>query len=135
MTFGRESAQCACRARKARFIHAEGKAAPGGAKGEGRARGDARRAHGQRGCVPDNDLNPNPVRRWVAKAGTKLSRVFTAAENDRARERELAKRREEVDDLHRRIDELTAKRDYLQRDLLSRYGVDIEDVPRGLSKR
>lgn len=56
----------------------------------------------------DHDLNPNLVRKWVAKTEAELSRVFTATEDER---------------------------DYLQRGLLSRYGIDIEDVPRGPGKR
>ena len=64
-----------------------------------------------------------------------MARVFTTAEDERERERELAGHREEVDDLHRKIGELTAERDYLQRGLLARYGIDIEDVPGGPGKR
>lgn len=81
------------------------------------------------------DLNPNLVRNWKAKAESNMARVFSAAEDERARERELAAHREEVDDLHRKIGELTAERDYLQRGLLSRYGIDIEDVPGRPGKR
>lgn len=80
-------------------------------------------------------LNPNLVRNRKAKAESDLSRVFSAAEDERARERELAEHREEVDDLHRKIGELTAERDYLQRGLLKRYGIDIEDVPGRPRKR
>ena len=83
----------------------------------------------------EHGLNPNLVRNWEAKAESDLSRAFSAAEDERARERELAKHREEVDDLHRKIGELTAERDYLQRGLLKRYGIDIEDVPGRPGKR
>ena len=45
-------------------------------------------------------------------------------------ERELAERREEVDDLYRMIGQLTAERDYLQRSVLKKYGVDVDkDLP------
>ncbi len=81
------------------------------------------------------DLNPNLVRNWKAKAEAELSRVFSASDDERERERELAEHREEVDDLHRKIGELTAERDYLQRGLLKRYGIDIEDVPGRPGKR
>lgn len=82
------------------------------------------------------DLNPNLVRNWKAKAESDLSRVFSAAEDARERERELAEHQEEVDDLCRKIGELTAERDYLQRGLLMRFGIDIdEDVPRRPGKR
>ena len=81
------------------------------------------------------ELNPNMVRNWKAKAESDLSRVFSVAEDDRARERELAEHRQEVDDLHRKIGELTAERDYLQRGLLARYGIDIEEVPGRPGKR
>ena len=77
----------------------------------------------------EHDLNPNLVRNWKAKAESGLSRVFSASED------ELAEHREEVDDLHRKIGELTAERDYLQRGLLKRYGIDIEDVPGRPGKR
>lgn len=83
----------------------------------------------------DYDLNPNLVRNWKAMAESDLARVFTVAEDERARERELAEHREEVDDLHRKIGELAAERDYLQRGLLKRYGIDIEDVPGRPGKR
>ena len=83
----------------------------------------------------EHDLSPNLVRKWVAKAEGDLARVFTVADDERARERELAEHREEVDDLHRKIGELTAERDYLQRGLLKRYGIDIEDVPGRPGKR
>lgn len=82
------------------------------------------------------DLNPNLVRNWKAKAESELSRVFSATEDERERERELAEHQEEVDDLCRKIGELTAERDYLQRSLLKRFGIDIdEDVPRRPGKR
>lgn len=42
-------------------------------------------------------LNPNLVRKWVAKAESEMARVFTASEDERARERELAEHREEAD--------------------------------------
>lgn len=83
----------------------------------------------------EHGLNPNLVRNWEAKAESDLSRAFSAAEDERTRERELAGRREEVDDPHRKIGELTAERDYPQRGLLSRYGIDIEDVPGRPGKR
>lgn len=83
----------------------------------------------------EHDLNPNLVRNWKAKAESELSRVFSVAEDERARERELAEHQEEVDDLHRKIGELTAERDYLQRGLLKRYGIDIADVPGRPGKR
>lgn len=51
----------------------------------------------------EHSLNPNLVRNWKAKAESDLSRPFSAAEDGRARERELAEHREEVDDLHRKI--------------------------------
>ena len=38
----------------------------------------------------EHDLNPNLVRNWKAKAESGLSRVFSASEDERARERELA---------------------------------------------
>ena len=66
----------------------------------------------------EHDLSPNLVRKWVAKAEGDLARVFTVA-----------------DDLHRKIGELTAERDHLQRGLLKRYGIDIEDVPGRPGKR
>lgn len=77
----------------------------------------------------EHDLNPNPVRNWKAKAEPELLRSFSAAENERARERELAGQREKVDDLHRKIGGRTAERDYLQRSLLKRYGIDITGEP------
>ena len=83
----------------------------------------------------EHDLNPNLVRNWKAKAESGLSRVFSASEDERARERELAEHREEVDDLHRGHGELTAERGYLQRGLLKRCGIDIEDVPGRPGKR
>lgn len=79
----------------------------------------------------EHGLNPNLVRNWKAKAESDPSRVFSAAED----ERELAGHREEVDDLHRKIGELTAERDYLQRGLLKRYGIDIADAPGRPGKR
>ena len=82
------------------------------------------------------DLNPNLVRNWKAKAESELSRVFSATEDERERERELAEHQEEVDDLCRKIGELTAERDYLQRSLLKRFGIDVdEDVPGRPTKR
>lgn len=77
----------------------------------------------------EHGLNPNLVKNWKAKAESDLSRSFSAAEDGRARERELAEHREEVDDLHRKIGELAAERDNLQHGLLKRYGIDIEEVP------
>jgi transposase len=83
----------------------------------------------------DHDLNPNLVRKWAAKAESDMARAFTTAEDERERERGLAGRQEEVDDLRRKIGEITAERDCLQRGLLARYGIDIEDVPGGPGKR
>lgn len=83
----------------------------------------------------EHGLNPNLVRNWKAKAESELPRVFSAAEDEWAREQELAKHREEVDDLNRKIGELTAERDYLQRGLLERHGIDIADVPGRPGKR
>ena len=83
----------------------------------------------------EHDLDPNLVRNWRAKAESGLSRVFSATEDERARERELAEHREEVDDLHRKLGELTAERDRLQRDPPKHCGIDIEDVPGRPGKR
>lgn len=83
----------------------------------------------------EHGLNPNLVGNRKAEAEPDLSCVFSAAEDERARERELAEHREEVDGLHRKIGELAAERDYLQRGLLKRYGIDIEDVPGRPGKR
>ena len=59
-----------------------------------------------------------------------VNEAFSATEDDRARERELAEHREEVDDLYRMIGQLTAERDHLQRSVLKRYGVDVDkDLP------
>lgn len=77
----------------------------------------------------EHGLNSNLGRNRKARAESDLSRWFSAAEDGRAREWELAGRREEVDDLRRKIGELTAERDYLQRGPLRRHGIDIEDVP------
>ena len=82
-----------------------------------------------------HDLDPNLVRNWRAKAESGLSRVFSATEDERPRERELAEHREEVDDLHRKLGELTAERDHLQRDPPKHCGIDIEDVPGRPGKR
>ena len=84
----------------------------------------------------EHGLNPNLVRNWKAKAESDLSRAFSATEDERARERELAVspgggRRP----ASRTRGELTAERDYLQRGLLKRYGIDIEDVPGRPDKR
>lgn len=79
----------------------------------------------------EHGLNPNLVRNWKARAESDLARVFSVAED----EWELAEHREEVDDLQRKIGELTAERDYLQRGLLERYGIHIEDVPGRPGKR
>ena len=70
-------------------------------------------------------LSPCLVREWVTTAEGNLARVFVVADGEMAHERELAERKEEVDDLNRKINELTAERDNLQRDLLERYGIDI----------
>jgi len=76
------------------------------------------------------DLNPNLVRKWKSKFEQEAYRAFSATEDDRARERELAEHREEVDDLYRMIGQLTAERDYLQRSVLKKYGVDVDkDLP------
>lgn len=77
----------------------------------------------------EHDLNPNLVRNWKAKAEPEPSRSFSAAENERTRERKLAEHREEIDGPHRKIGEHAAERDYLQRNLLKRYDVDITDAP------
>jgi transposase len=121
-------------ARKARFYMPKGKPHPA----ELKARVALEVIRGDRTVneiASDHDLNPNLVRKWAAKAESDMARVFTTAEDERERERELAGHREEVDDLHRKIGELTAERDYLQRGLLARYGIDIEDVPGGPGKR
>ena len=76
------------------------------------------------------DLNPNLVRKWRNRFEQEAYRAFSATEDDKARERELAEHREEVDDLYRMIGQLTAERDYLQRSVLKRYGVDVDkDLP------
>ena len=81
-------------------------------------------------------LNPNLVRNWKAEAESDLSRVFSATEDERERERELAEHQEEADDPCRKIGELAAGRDCLQRSLLGRFGIDIdEDVPPRPGKR
>ena len=41
----------------------------------------------------EHDLNPNPARNRKARAETDLSRAFSVAEDERARERELAEHR------------------------------------------
>ena len=121
-------------ARKARYPMPKGKPHPA----ELKARVALEVMHGEKTVsevASEHDLSPNLVRKWVAKAEGDLARVFTVADDERARERELAEHREEVDDLHRKIGELTAERDYLQRGLLKRYGIDIEDVPGRPGKR
>ena len=71
----------------------------------------------------------------VAHRGRNAPVGDTAAERridgiDTACERELAEHREEVDGLYRMIGQLTAERDYLQRSVLKRYGVDVDkDLP------
>lgn len=98
-------------------------------------RGALRGARTVNEIASEHDLDPNLVRNWRAKAESGLSRAFSATEDERARERELAEHREEVDDLHRKLGELTAERDHLQRDPPKHYGIDIEDVPGRPGKR
>lgn len=75
-------------------------------------------------------LNPNLVRKWKAKFEQEAYRAFSATEDDKARERELASHQEEVDELYRMIGQLTAERDYLQRSVLKRFGVNVDkDLP------
>ena len=76
------------------------------------------------------DINPNLVRKWRGRFEQEAYRAFSATEDEKARERELAEHREEVDDLYRMIGQLTAERDYLQRSVLKKYGVDVDkDLP------
>ena len=78
----------------------------------------------------EHGLNPSLVGKRRSKFEREAYRAFSATEDDRARERELAEHREEVDDLYRMIGWLTAERDRLQRSVLKRYGVDVDkDLP------
>ena len=122
------------RAREARYGMPKGKPHPA----EVKARVALEVMHGEKTvneAASEHDLNPNLVRKWVARAESDLARVFAVADDEKSRERELAEHREEVDDLHRKIGQLTAERDHLQRGLLKRYGIDIEDVPGRPGKR
>ena len=80
-------------------------------------RGALRGARTVNEIASEHDLDPNLVRNWRAKAESGLSRAFSATEDERARERELA------------------ERDHLQRDPPKHYGIDIEDVPGRPGKR
>jgi hypothetical protein len=68
----------------------------------------------------EHDLNPNLVKNWVSKATFEIARVFTASEDERG-----------FSEPHCKIGE----RDYLQRRVLKRYGIDIKDIPGRFKKR
>ena len=76
-------------------------------------------------------LNPSLVGKRRSKFEREAYRASSATEDDRARERELAEHREGVGDLYRMIGQLTAERDRLQRSVLKRYGVDVDEDPPG----
>ena len=73
----------------------------------------------------EHGLAPKLVSRWRTELLQNADRAFSADADADARERELAEHRREVDELHRIIGRLTAERDYRQRGLRDRFGIDL----------
>ena len=72
----------------------------------------------------ENGVAPKLLSRWRTELLQNAERVFSADADAAARERELAEHERQVDDLHRIIGQLTAERDYLQRSVRDRFGID-----------
>ena len=72
----------------------------------------------------ENGIAPKLLSRWRTELLQNAERVFSADADAAARERELAEHERQVDDLHRIIGQLTAERDYLQRGVRQRLGID-----------
>ena len=74
----------------------------------------------------ENGIAPKLLSRWRTELLSNAERVFSADADAAARGRELAEHERQVDDLHRIIGQLTAERDYLQRSVRQRLGIDVD---------
>ncbi len=74
-----------------RGLHAQGQAPSAGLKPRV-VLGALQGARTVNELAAEHDLSPNLVRNWKAKAESDLSRVFSATEDERAREQGLAER-------------------------------------------
>ena len=72
----------------------------------------------------ENGVAPKLLSRWRTELLQNAERVFSADADAAAIERERSEHERKVDDLHRIIGQLTAERDYLQRGVRQRLGID-----------